>query len=221
MSIPVQKAFLDVYGNASNSLSFGSVCTAGDTIVVVATSAYFNVSSLAIADNKLNAYTLIASYTSPGIYNQIYVWIAQNINAGTQTVTVTCSAGITLMGIGIWELPGKWLLDVSSIGLASGTGPWTLGPITTSNADFCIEALVASAGDGHPFTTTSPWAIETLTPRTDASAFGEQLQSSAGAITATFSGTSTGTYRLMYVGGFSQMPTTGVPNSLMMMGCGS
>ena len=220
MSIPVQKAFLDYYGNTNNSLAFPGVCGTGNSILVIGMNCYSGTGYMTIADNELNSYTLIDSFQyGGGITNSIQVWLATNIAVGTQTITLDGPGGINFMAIGMWELPGIWAKDVQSIGIPAGSSPsYTLGAITTNYADFCVECMGANAGN--TISTASPWTQETMTGgRTDAFCFGEYLQSSPGSITANFTVTSP-TYPQAYVGGFYQL-SSGIPGALSMMGCGA
>jgi hypothetical protein len=215
MSTPVQKAFINIYGNASNSLSFGNNCQPGNTILAIGVCIYANIpttlAQFPIADNKLNNYNSVAFFRNAGPLSCMAIWLATSIVAGTNTITMTDTGGITFMGIALWELPGTWAIDVSQSGLPpSGTtpGPWTLNALNTNHADFCVESICTNAAQG-PFTTSAPWSIETLTPRTDGNGFAENLQSSAGSLTPTFSGADNNTAAMiMYAAGFKQ---TGPP----------
>jgi hypothetical protein len=202
MSTPVQKAFLDIYGNTANSVSFPNPCAAGDSVVVIGIDLYSNFGYSSIQDNKNNSYTLVAEFSNSVSTVFLQVWLATNVAAGTQTVTLT-GAGLTFMGIGIWELPGTWAVDVFESGQPAQTsvGPWALPPLVTNFADFVVSAIVAQAGDSVN-TSPAPWTNETLAPRTDAMGFAEYLQSVAGSITPSFSGTSLGTYNSLIAVGF-------------------
>ena len=205
MSTPVQRAFLDIFGNAANSLSFTNPCAAGDSIVVIGLTLYSSTSYCTIGDNKgaANTYNLVTEFTGGSGLVALQVWLATNVVAGTQTITLTDPNGITFMGIGMWELPGIWTTDVSESGQPTFTsvGPWALPALVTNFADFVVSAIVAQAG-GTVNTSPSPWANGTLTPRTDGMGFAESLQTVAGSITPSFSGTSTGTNNSLVAAGF-------------------
>src|SRR5208282_2137674 len=111
MAIPVQKAFVDIFGNAANTLSFPDVCGTGNSILVIGIALYTDTSTfLTIADDQNNSYSLVAQYQPSSGLNQIQVWLATNIKANTQAVTLTDPLGVTFMGIGMWELPNTWAL---------------------------------------------------------------------------------------------------------------
>lgn len=146
---------------ASTCLSgFGSNNTAGGTIVFIARVSATG-RTVTVADTRGNTYTgaggdVSATGTGTGT---IYIFHADNIAAGANSVTVTVSGAATNIRQNIIEYAGlatSSSLDATNSNTALAATSVTTGAVTCGAGDVVVAAASAAA-DGSPFTISAPW----------------------------------------------------------------
>ena len=141
-------------GNSSQSVTFQSGVTSGNTIFVFAQ--YYNTAVTATAtDNCNDTFTQItgspAVYTSPGVSGTAHWFIARNVAGGTCTVKVTYSSPTNYGGLAVFEVSGLGGLNVALDQFASGTGSSTSASTSITpihSASFAIAQLWSDGGGG-------------------------------------------------------------------------
>jgi hypothetical protein len=134
--------------NLSKAFTGGNV--AGNSIIVIAQWANSSTVTMSVADSNLNSYASLRGPDSNGADgaggSRSQVWLANNIVAGANTVTITPSANAKMMLI---------IIEVQNLAVLSAfdqsnwndsltpVGPLTSGPITTTQA---VELLIAYGG---------------------------------------------------------------------------
>jgi RHS repeat-associated protein len=126
----VQKNFQSINAS-SNSVSFSSNVTSGNTIVVGITQYTATLST--VTDNKGNTYTPVHAALQPGTSDYVELYYAKNVTGGPVTVTASFSSAHA-SSVGIYEYSGldkNTPLDQVTANTGSGTAP-NGGTLTTT-----------------------------------------------------------------------------------------
>lgn len=142
----------------SVSVPFTSSQTAGDLNVVVVGWNNTTAKLSSVTDTKGNAYALAAGPTTVSGTLSQSIYVAKNIAAGTNTVTVVFSTGVSSPDVRILEYAGADLsnpVDVTAAATGSG-GTSSSGSATTTNASDIIfganTVTGVTSGPGTSFT---------------------------------------------------------------------
>jgi CarboxypepD_reg-like domain len=158
------------------ALPFVSSNTAGNSIIVVA-----GIEGLGgaptISDSQGNSYSLVVSQALTGAQSGAYLWRADGIKAGANTVTVTSASGVG--GICIYETtPLNPVDQKASDYFPTGNTP-ALTPVTTQfdgELCFCAGASVT----GNAYTAGTGWHLDTGGTQLGSQS---QVQATAGSLT--------------------------------------
>lgn len=184
-------------GATSTSLAFSSNNTAGNTIVASTTWDISASSTLTCSDSQGNAYSSAIIITDPPNTQGIAVCYAPNIKAGANTVTVTYGASSAYRLLSIHEYSGVATVnpyDTSATNQATGTtatdGYTSTASTTSTNGDLIYGAMFNTGSVTTYFTGTG------FNSRTNSSQFVAEdlVQSTAGSVAATFTGSAARTY---------------------------
>lgn len=140
----VQGAVSNNTSAASYTLAFASNNTAGNAIIVVVYEISYGSEQPTVTDNNGNSYSFVVSSGVQGLY----AFVAFNIAAGPNTVTVTFPFSVT-GEIAIHEYSG---IGDAVDGSSGGGGAWgaatttPTGSITTTNADDLLFSALGAAG---------------------------------------------------------------------------
>jgi hypothetical protein len=183
----VQSGAASVSGTTPLTFTFGSAVTAGSTLVVGANSFLPpNFTLMTIYDNKGNAWKPIIDHIRPSY--RCAGWYAQNVAAGTTTVTIVApnANGSSFIRACYQEfsgLDGLVAFDSAAAGdnFAGGTGAWSPGTVTTAKPNGLIYTFV------HNDTTLTMPAGYTAAGGIGSAQSAYKVQSAAGAYTPNWS----------------------------------
>lgn len=142
-------------GNSSQSVTFQSSVTSGNTIFVFAQ--YYNAAGVTVtaSDTCNDSFTQIsgspAVFNTPGAKGSAHWFIAKNVTGGTCTVKVTYSSTTDYGGVAVFEVSGLSGLNATLDQFASGTGTGTLASTSitpTHSASFAIGQVWSDGGGG-------------------------------------------------------------------------
>lgn len=210
------------FSGTTLALAFGSNVTAG-SMLCAHINATHGVSG--VADSRSQTYTAAVSVTDGATYT-LATYYFLNTTGGACTVTVTFAGAITYASLQVAEYSGiatSAALDqfASNSQTAPGTGAnaITSGSVTpTTNGQLILgwtTALTVGAGTvsaGTGFTGRVNVFGDTL--------FEDQVQGTAGAIAATFTGTNAASDYITLISTYKELAASTTPNRLMLLGVG-
>lgn len=206
-------AFVQGRNNTTNTaspatLAYNSNNTAGNLLIITGRG-NSGTTAVSISDSQGNTWANFQLNQSSGY--RFFMGYALNCKAGANTLTVAGGGG--LLTYAIAEYSGVLAFDTQTSAIAGGANP-SSGNITTAVANELLIGVIgltsATTTAGTGFTLRQGGAMST-------SCIEDKFTNSAGSNAATFTTTAGGGIGIM---AFTPKPS-GVPNSLMMMGCGS
>jgi hypothetical protein len=178
----VQTTTVGVESNVSSiSATFPQPNTAGNLLIVTGTSAR-PAGTITISDTAGNVYLpALGPVTEPNQDVTAYIWYVPNAKAGTNTVTLTPTAGVHAMEIHISEWSGAAAspLDQTAVGMGIGAFATTESRTTTVDGEliFGYAFVIHEATPGPGFT---------LLSYVNGDLDEYQIQTTAGSVAATF-----------------------------------
>jgi len=185
----VQHTSLDLRATTTGSLAFKSNNTAGNWIAVCVRGGNSSSQVFTITDSLGNTYRQATQLGFTASAVTLAIYYVQNINGGGNTVTVSQTVSGPLR-FAILEYSGvatSSSLDVTAMGLGTGSSPNSGTVATTSNGDLLLGAVATT--NPASFTAGSGYTIEEFVgvePGTKLIAE-DQIQASAGSASATAS----------------------------------
>jgi hypothetical protein len=169
---------------SSQTISFSSLPTVGN-VVIVGEIGGNSSTSMTMADNQTNSYSLLGSEPAGQANRQTTIWCTSVLtSSGTFTITATPLANGNFISLFAAEYSGLTCNpDQSNVGTGTTT-PYTCGSITTRNAKDLLVSVFNWNGSGTvTFSITAGWTIEqqeTNGTLVEAGAYADQVVSSTG-----------------------------------------
>ena len=207
-----------IQSGPSAGVAYSSNNAAGNLLVLVCRGSGGAPAAVSVSDSQGNSWSVTTNNLWVG-GNKIVMAYAPNCKAGANTVTVSIT-GASFLQTKIAEYSGVLKvspLDKSNDTNGSSTTPTSPSVTTTKNGELIIGGFANATTNSATITAGSGYTKRATTDDGNG-AIEDRVQASAGAITA---GWTTNPSVNWDAGIMTFFADTGVPNSLMMMGCGT
>jgi hypothetical protein len=196
----------------SNALAFGSNNTAGNFLIAIVR-CQFTGGTITVSDTQGNTWNYVRG---PDAQLGPVLAYAMNCKAGANTVTWG-GPGQVLSG-GIAEYSGIAKSNALDVSNNTGTGTGTAVDSGAVNTNFANELLIAALSSGNKTISSASMTEQEPTSGTSFGVFFDRIVSATGSYKLTCTLGSSATWATALA---SFVAASGVPNSLMLTGCGT
>ncbi len=201
---------------ASSSCAYGSANVGGNLLICAARAGETG-TPVVNDSNHNNWYQAVVYNASGGSNNGIVIWYSPNCNSGANTVSITHSSSqMCIAEYSGLKLTTAVLGPTNGNGDTTATALYSAGNVGPTGAALLIGAVQNNSAN---FLTDTPSGGFSDYQNASGNVFlADQIISSGG--TYTYGGELSGNVAWNAAVAVFYPPTSGVPNSLMMMGCG-